>query len=70
MSLDSFFGKPLEVINLGLDMVAADLRDSGVPVVHVDWKPPAGGNARLAGILSRLEGLGRRGVGEDKGKEG
>jgi FdrA protein len=42
------------VINLGLELFATQLAAHGVPVVHVDWRPPAGGDARLASLLERL----------------
>ncbi len=45
---------PLGVINLGLEEFARDLVDQGVAVVHVDWSPPAGGDAKLADLLSKL----------------
>jgi FdrA protein len=44
----------LNVINVGLEGFAADLRARGVDVVHVDWTPPAGGNVKLAALLSKL----------------
>lgn len=47
--------EPLKVVNLGLSMFADNLRDEGIDVVHVDWRPPAGGDARLANILVALE---------------
>jgi hypothetical protein len=43
------------VVNIGLEGFAQDLAGLGVPVVHVDWRPPAHGDARLAELLSRLE---------------
>lgn len=46
--------KPLVVINLGLEGFSRDLAEQGVKVVHVDWAPPAGGDARLAELLSKL----------------
>lgn len=46
---------PPRVINLGLASFAADLRAQGVAVVEVDWRPPAGGNARMAALLAQLE---------------
>lgn len=46
---------PLRVINLGLESFADDLRDSGVTVVHVDWRPPAGGATRFAHLLADLD---------------
>jgi FdrA protein len=42
------------VINLGLELFAANLAACSVPVVHVDWRPPAGGNTHLASVLERL----------------
>ena len=42
------------VINLGLELFATQLAAHGVPVVHVDWRPPAGGDTRLASLLERL----------------
>lgn len=42
------------VVNLGIDLFADDLRRRGVPVVALDWAPPAGGDAALAAILDRL----------------
>ena len=45
---------PPRVVNVGLKGFADDLQRQGVPVVHVDWAPPAGGNAKLAALLSKL----------------
>lgn len=45
----------LRVINIGLASFADDLRAGGVPVVDIDWRPPAGGNARLAALLAGIE---------------
>ncbi|MGE3536586.1 MAG: acyl-CoA synthetase FdrA [Candidatus Tectimicrobiota bacterium] len=42
------------VINVGLEMFATQLAAQGVPVVQVDWRPPAGGDTRLASLLARL----------------
>jgi Protein of unknown function (DUF1116) len=46
---------PLRVVNIGLEGFARDLARLGLPVVHVDWRPPADGDARLAELLSRLD---------------
>jgi FdrA protein len=43
------------VINLGLESFAAQLRAGGTPVLHVDWQPPASGNAHLVSLLERLK---------------
>jgi hypothetical protein len=45
---------PPRVVNVGLELFAADLAREGVQVVHVQWSPPAGGNAQLADLLSKL----------------
>ncbi len=42
------------VVNVGLEMFAANLAAHGTRVVHVEWSPPAGGDARLAGLLDKL----------------
>lgn len=48
-------GEPLRVINIGLEGFAHDLAAAGVEVVHVDWRPPTGGDPRLAAILAGLD---------------
>lgn len=55
MSLESLLGQPLRVINLGLEVFALELAEAGASVVHVDWRPPAGGDLRLAELLARLD---------------
>ncbi|MEK6712496.1 MAG: fdrA domain protein [Nitrospinota bacterium] len=52
---------PLRVVNVGLELFAEELRAEGVEVVQVDWRPPAGGDQRLAGLLERLEELDQKG---------
>ena len=44
------------VINIGIERFAEDLRKDGVPVIQMDWRPPAGGNKRLINLLDSLEG--------------
>ena len=46
----------LRVVNVGLELFANDLRSLGVPVVQVDWRPPAGGDQRMVSLLQRLQG--------------
>lgn len=43
------------VVSLGLPIFAPDLTRLGVPVIHVEWRPPAGADARLLAALERLE---------------
>jgi hypothetical protein len=51
---------PPRVVNVGLELFATTLAGLALPVAHVAWSPPAGGDARLAGLLSRLDGDGDR----------
>jgi len=46
--------KPLKVINVGLEVFSKELADREVPVVQVQWSPPAGGDPKLAELLSKL----------------
>lgn len=46
--------REVRVINIGLERFADDLRSLGVPVVQMDWRPPAGGDKKLIEILDRL----------------
>ena len=50
----SLLEAPPRVINVGLERFAEDLAAQSVAVQHVQWSPPAGGNARLAELLSKL----------------
>ena len=45
---------PVRVINVGLDGFAAELAAEGIPVTHVLWSPPAGGDEKLAALLGKL----------------
>jgi len=46
--------RPIKVINVGLDGFAKELAGRDVPVVQVQWSPPAGGDLKLADLLSKL----------------
>jgi FdrA protein len=48
------FGGELAAINVGLESFYDSLVEQSAQAIHVDWRPPAGGNERLAGILARL----------------
>ena len=45
---------PLKVINVGLEGFARELEAQGVETRHLDWTPPAGGDPKLAALLSKL----------------
>jgi hypothetical protein len=46
----------VSAVNLGLSTFADALRDQGAPVVEVDWRPPADGDAEALSLLTRLWG--------------
>lgn len=48
---------PLSALNVGLESFAESLTVQEVPVVHVDWRPPAGGNEQLMSILDRMKSM-------------
>jgi hypothetical protein len=50
----SLLDQPLRVINVGLERFAEDLVAHGTTVQQVQWGPPAGGDARLADLLSKV----------------
>ena len=47
--------QPLQAINVGLESFTQSLRAQEATVVHVDWRPPAGGNEKLMSILERMK---------------
>jgi FdrA protein len=53
--VDQLLATPPRVLNVGLEGFAEDLARAGVAVVHADWRPPAGGDPRLAALLERLD---------------
>ena len=58
----------VEAVNLGLVSFADALRDQGAPVVQIDWSPPAGGDAGMLDVLTRL--WGRHGSAVAEGQRG
>ena len=53
--VNKLFGEPLAVANVGLIVFADACRAQGVSCVHVEWKPPAGGDKDMADILAKLK---------------
>ena len=47
--------QPLAGINVGLESFYESLISQGASAVHVEWKPPAGGNERLAVLLAKMK---------------
>ena len=52
--MEQLLREPPRVINVGVALFAEQLAEQEVPVVSLDWRPPAGGDERLAEILARL----------------
>jgi FdrA protein len=50
-----FLSQPVDAINVGLESFYDSLREQGAEAVHVDWKPPAGGDERLQAILQKMK---------------
>lgn len=50
-----FLRQPLAAINVGLESFYESLISQEAQAVHVDWRPPAGGNERLAGLLQKMK---------------
>jgi FdrA protein len=50
----SLLAAPPRVVNIGLELFATNLAGQGAAVVHVQWAPPAGANARLVALLDKL----------------
>jgi len=53
--ITKLFQTDLRVVNLGLSSFADTLRDSRVPVIDIDWRPPAGGDPELIRIIDDLK---------------
>jgi FdrA protein len=54
MTLEDGLDQPLRAINVGLELFAEQLEAQGATVLHVDWRPPAGGSD-IAALLAQLE---------------
>jgi FdrA protein len=47
--------QPLAAINVGLESFYESLISQGAQAAHVEWRPPAGGNEKLASLLARMK---------------
>ena len=52
--LGDLLDKPVTVVNIGLEGFTQELNQQGIDAVQVDWAPPAGGDPKLADLLSKL----------------
>jgi len=53
--ITGLFASELKVVNLGIELFYNDLAAQKKQVVHVDWKPVAGGNKKMADMLKLLK---------------
>lgn len=47
--------QPLAAINMGLESFYDSLISQGAQAVHVEWKPPASGNEKMAALLAKMK---------------
>jgi FdrA protein len=47
--------QPVTAINVGLESFYESLTSQGAQAVHVEWRPPASGNERLASLLAKMK---------------
>jgi len=53
--INELFLQELKVVNLGIKEFADNLKDKkDVSVIHVKWRPPAGGDRDLLSLLDKL----------------
>ena len=46
--------QPAVAINVGVRDFGVALEQQGVPVIYVDWAPPAGGDQEMIDLLDQL----------------
>ena len=52
--MSKLFEQPLRVLNVGVRSFADSIAKAKAPVVHVEWRPPAGGQIAAGRALARL----------------
>ena len=52
--VNKLFAGELRAVNIGLESFADNLAREGAPVVHVNWRPPAGGDVKAIAALDAL----------------
>ncbi|HZK29251.1 MAG TPA: fdrA domain protein [Clostridia bacterium] len=55
MSVNELFKKEMKIVNIGLESFYRDFQEQGIPSIHVQWKPLAGGNRKMASLLGKLK---------------
>lgn len=57
MGVNAKFLREPKIINVGARHFYEFLKAQGADVVHVDWRPPAGGDREVADLLDKLKNL-------------
>ena len=60
--INELFQKKIEVVNFGIESFYQDQVSQNNPAVHIDWKPIAGGDKKVAAQLIKLKEPERCGV--------
>jgi len=55
--IDKLFNSSLTVVNAGIKSFAENVKSAGAEALDLSWKPPAGGNEEIIGLLSKIKGL-------------
>lgn len=53
--INQLFKQELAAVNLGLSSFADNLKATGAKVIHVEWKPPAGGDTTIIDAMNRID---------------
>ena len=53
-SKSAVLDREVRVINIGIERFSDDLKEANVPVIQIDWRPPAGGDRKLIELLDSL----------------
>jgi len=54
IDIRALLGRPLVVVSMGLAGFARSLEAQEVPVIQLDWRPPASGKKDLIELLDNL----------------
>ena len=52
--VSQLFKNTVKIVNVGLETFYDAGKDQDIETIHVEWKPPAGGNTKLLDILEKL----------------
>ncbi len=52
--IEQLLNSPVVVVNIGVKNFADNLEKQNAEVVHVNWRPPAGGDQEMMNILEDL----------------